>query len=102
MPDDLSLVSRLPAADRGGVVHLRIGLRGTGAPLAENLSPHCPPELALLRALPDCDPEPPDRQPAAPRPLPRGGHLLAAVAWICAVWVALGTAAWVLHWMICN
>lgn len=64
------------------------------------LAPHCPPELTLLRALPDGDSTPPDRLPAAPRHLPRGGHLLATLAWALACWAALGTAAWALHWMI--
>lgn len=66
------------------------------------LAPHCPPELTLLRGLPDEWTEPPDRQPSAPRHLPRGVHIIAVAAWICAAWVALGTAAWVLHWIICN
>lgn len=66
------------------------------------LVPHCPPGLALLRGLPDGRELPPDRQPAAPRHLPRGGHLLAALAWCLACWAALGGAAWMAHWLIYN
>lgn len=66
------------------------------------LAPHCPPELTLLRGgLPDERTEPPDRQPIPqPRHLPRGGHLLAALAWALACWAAIGTAAWALHWLV--
>lgn len=83
-------------------LHLRIGLRGTGVPRIEDLTPHAPPALMLLRAMPGCDPEPPDRQPSSRRPRhwARGVSAVAVTAWVCAVWAALGTAAWALHWLI--
>lgn len=62
------------------------------------LAPHCPPELALLRVLPDYDPEPPDRQPIGHRPRrwARGstpvGLILVGIGVIAAIGLVLGIA----------
>lgn len=91
-------------AQRGGrrgmtnrpALHLRIGLRGTGAPRIEDLTPHAPPALLLLRAMPGCDPEPPDRQPPSRRHWAQGGInpglLAAAIAILAAIGVVMGMA----------
>lgn len=93
----LCLPGRCIAAETIGSPHA--GMFRWPAPVP--LAPHCPPELTLLRGgLPDDWTETPDRQPAAPRHLPRGGHLLAVLVWACACWLALGTAAWAIHWII--
>lgn len=75
--------------------HLRIGLRGTGAPRIEDLAPHAPPALMLLRAMPGCDPEPPDRQPPR-RHWAQGGInpvlLASAIAILAAIGAVMGMA----------